>query len=108
MLNECAGRIVGTHDFSTFSAIGDQSRSKVRIVRAASFYIEGDCIVFRIVGNAFLWKMVRSLVGTILECCRERHPAKKFEETLRSRDRKNAGTTAPAKGLVLNRVEYDE
>ena len=107
-LDACSGRIVGTHDFSTFSAAGDQSESKVRIIKSASFYRERRFLVFRIVGNAFLWKMVRSLVGTILECARFDNTGAEFAQRLEARNREAAGITAPAKGLILSRVSYVE
>ncbi len=107
-LNACARLLVGTHDFAAFSAAGDKSRSTVRSIRSATFHVENRFVVFRIVGNAFLWKMVRSVVGTIVACCREARPPDAFRRVLVSRDRRRAGTTAPAKGLVLTRVYYDE
>jgi tRNA pseudouridine38-40 synthase len=107
-LDSCAAILVGTHDFTTFSAVGDQSESKVRAVHSASFYNEGRFVVFRIVGNAFLWKMVRSLVGTILECCRTADPIREFTDRLIDKERERAGTTAPAKGLFLAKVYYGD
>jgi len=108
VLNACAAQVVGSHDFSAFSAAGDQSRSKLRTIRSSSFYLEGRFAVFRIVGNAFLWKMVRSLVGTMIELSAEPHAVERFRQVLESCDRDRAGTTAPAKGLVLSKVYYDE
>ena len=108
VLNRYASRLVGIHDFTTFSAVGDQSNSKVREVVAAAFYRERGYTVFRIRGNAFLWKMVRSIVGTIIESSESRLAVGAFNDIIASRDRKQAGTTAPAKGLFLNRVYYDE
>lgn len=107
-LNACARKLVGTHDFTTFSAAGDQSASRTRTISSASFYPEGRFIVFRIVGNAFLWKMVRSIVGTVLEVCKQPNPEELFADRMEARDRRRAGTTAPAKGLFLAKVCYDE
>ena len=107
VLNGYATKLVGTHDFTTFAAAGDQSESKIREIRTASFYQKGPYIIFRIVGNAFLWKMVRSLIGTILDHAADGHNAESFAEILRARDRSLAGSTAPAKGLSLYRVIYD-
>lgn len=108
ILNSYAAILVGDHDFTTFAAVGDQSESKTRTIRSASFFQEGRYIIFRIVGNAFLWKMVRSLVGTILELAAEGRPFEYFAEILAASDRSLAGATAPAKALTLNRVIYDE
>ena len=77
------------------------------MIESAAFYVEDRFVVFRIIGNAFLWKMVRSLVGTILEACETSDPRNRFREALDACDRKSAGTTAPAKGLFLTRVAYE-
>lgn len=106
-MNACASQIIGSHDFTTFSAIGDQSESKTRRVYSAGFHIEGRLITFRIAANAFLWKMVRSIVGTILESCAQKKPSEAMSAALHARSRTAVGATVPAKGLFLNRVIYD-
>ena len=108
MLNNFASKIVGVHDFTTFAAAGSDRESMIREIFSSSFYIEGRFIVFKIEGNAFLWRMVRSLVGTILAVEAEGASPCRFVELLKGRDRKLAGDTAPAKGLFLFRVIYDE
>ena len=108
VLNQYASKLLGNHDFTTFTAAGDQSKSKARTIRAASFYQNGLEIVFRIEGNAFLWKMVRSIVGTIIEHMSDGRHVESISEILGARDRNLAGGTAPAKGLSLYRVTYDE
>ena len=65
-------------------------------------------MVFQIVGNAFLWRMVRSLVGTILDLGNRGQGAAEFASVLHARDRKKAGPTAPGQGLYLQKVIYDE
>ena len=106
LLNKYASKLIGVHDFTTFAAKGDQSESRVRALYSAGFYFEGRFIVFRIEGNAFLWKMVRSITGTILELAAEGRPPEYLSDILKLRDREYAGTTAPAKGLTLHRVIY--
>jgi len=106
LLNKYAQIVEGIHDFTTFSAAGDASESKVRAIGSTSFYLEKGQLVFRIKGNAFLWRMVRSLVGTMLELGQKNEPPEKMREILNAKDRQYAGTTAPAKGLFLYRVRY--
>ncbi|RKX77996.1 MAG: tRNA pseudouridine(38-40) synthase TruA [Spirochaetes bacterium] len=108
LLNRYAASIVGSRDFTTFSAAGDRSNSKVREVYEASFYIESPYLIFKITANAFLWKMVRSILGTMLELEKCGRDEKVMEELLAARDRNLAGETMPARGLFLTRVEYDE
>jgi len=107
VLDRYAAMLVGTHDFTTFSAAGDPSESKTRRIYAASFFPEKGQIVFRIVGNAFLWRMVRSLVGTILELGQNGVSAEQLKELIAARDRSMAGPTAPPRGLFLHKVMYD-
>ncbi len=107
-LNGMASLLVGEKDFTSFSAVRDGNESKIRRVYSASFYPEGNFIVFHIVANAFLWKMVRTIVGTILELEESGMGVCEFKEILEKRDRALAGATAPARGLFLERVIYDE
>jgi len=106
-LNRLAAPLVGVHDFTTFAAAKDENESKVRHISSASFFPEGNFIVFRIAGNAFLWRMVRSLTGTILQLAESGEGAGKMAEILAARDRRAAGPTAPARGLFLHRVLYE-
>jgi len=106
LLNKYTQSIEGTHDFTTFSAAGDSSESKVRAIFSATFSLENGQLVFRITGSAFLWRMVRSLVGTMLELGQKDVSPEKMQEILDAKDRQYAGTTAPAKGLFLYRVRY--
>lgn len=106
ILNEMAEVITGIHDFTTFTSAQDQSKSRVREIFSAGFSREGEMIVFHIAGNAFLWKMVRSLTGTFLHYCDNGYKADKIKEILEARDRSLAGPTAPARGLFLTKVNY--
>ncbi len=106
-LNALCRPLLGSHDFTTFAAVGDASKSRVREVRAASFLPCGEDLVFEIAGNAFLWRMVRSLAGTLVSLEGEGAGAGAMEEILQARDRRAARTTAPAQGLFLHQVLYE-
>ncbi|MEA1911635.1 MAG: tRNA pseudouridine(38-40) synthase TruA [Spirochaetota bacterium] len=106
IMNGCAGLLEGIHDFTTFTSAGDKNESKIREIYSAVFYLEGDSIVFKIEGSAFLWKMVRSVVGTILKYSSSNSGESGFLSALESKDRSLAGTTAPAKGLFFHKVYY--
>jgi len=107
-LNACAAHLVGDHDFTAFTVPRDASKSRVRRIYQAAFYTAGPFIVFTITGNAFLWRMVRSIVGTLMEIEKNNGSSDDFFAILKSKDRARAGTTAPARGLFLHKVEYDE
>lgn len=105
-VNAMASRLSGEIDCTTFAAAGDQSRSKSRYLFGAHFFPEGDRIVFEISANAFLWRMVRSIVGTIVYLDGKGADTEEFERVLRSKDRSLAGPTAPGTGLFLWNVRY--
>lgn len=107
ILNECAASLEGIHDFTTFTCAGDQSRSRVREIYSAVFYPEGNLFVFKIEGNGFLWKMVRSIIGSILYYASLDTGTAGFIEALNSKNRELAGTTAPSRGLFFHKVYYE-
>jgi len=107
-LNRYASYLVGSHDFSTFAASGDTSASRVRTIHSACFYASPRHLLFKIAGNAFLYRMVRSLVGTMIEMEARGTAAEEMGRILEAKERERAGQTAPAWGLSLHRVIYDE
>lgn len=111
-LQKMAAILKGEIDFATFAASDDKSVSTFRYVERARFFFQEDLfgqrlLVFEIEANAFLWKMVRSLVGTLIEFERDGGGAEKFKAALDSCQRKNAGPTAPPNGLFLWQVKFD-
>lgn len=112
-LNEMASVLRGELDCTTFAAAGDKSPSKSRFIEDAFFYTETTTpdnlekkIVFEITANAFLWNMVRSIVGTLIFFEKTGKTKEDFENALNSKDRKNAGPTAPPTGLFLWKVGF--
>jgi tRNA pseudouridine38-40 synthase len=97
---------LGTHDFASFRSSGDQRATTVRTLTRVDVERECDsCVVaFIVEGNAFLYNMVRILVGTIVDVARGRRPPGTVARALAERVRGAAGTTAPAHGLVLEQV----
>jgi tRNA pseudouridine38-40 synthase len=106
-LNALASIFLGEHDFTTFAAAGDSSKSKVRRVDTACFFPEGPFLCFKVAASSFVWKMVRSMLGTILEYEQQNLPPAALADALEARDRSRAGMSAPARGLFLERVKYD-
>lgn len=109
-LNAMASVIAGEHDFSAFASAKDISVSKHRFVQDSSFWFEGGKLVYQVSANAFLWRMVRSLVGTMLflepKAAKESDAAGMMKTILEKGDRTLAGPTAPPYGLFLWNVEY--
>lgn len=110
-LNGMAKVILGELDFTTFCYAKDKSPSKCRFVEDAFFKIETDAfgkekVVFQITANAFLWNMVRSLVGSMIYYEENGKSVEDFKKALEAKDRKFAGPTAPSNGLFLYKVDY--
>jgi tRNA pseudouridine38-40 synthase len=105
-LARAAARLPGRHDFSAFALAGGSHRQPFRRIFAAGWEETGPELVFRVVGDGFLRGMVRSLVGTLVEVGLGRRSEADFAALLAGRPRAEAGPTAPAHGLCLERVFY--
>lgn len=106
-----AGLAVGTHDFAAFRSSADERESTVRTLREVAVSVDADdprIVRVDVRGDAFLHNMVRILVGTLVDVGRGRLPPGAIERALASRDRRDAGITAPPDGLCLERVELPE
>ncbi|MCX7726049.1 MAG: tRNA pseudouridine synthase A, partial [Chitinispirillaceae bacterium] len=97
----------GEHDFSSFCASGSDSDTKICKVSYVSFEKRDGYFVFSIEADRFLYKMVRSIVGTLVDIGRGKL-SRNISEIIEKKDRKYAGMTAPAWGLVLENVIYAE
>jgi len=110
VLNKMASYLRGEIDCATFAAAGDASLSTFRYIENARFFVDDknpEVIVFEIRANAFLWKMVRSLTGSLIFFEKSGRSPEYFKEALDSHDRKRAGPTAPPSGLFLYQVSFD-
>jgi len=98
--------LVGRHDFASFQASGRPVRSTVRTLFRLSWIKRGRLILCDCVGDGFLYKMVRNIVGTLLEIGQGQYEPTSMAGILQARDRSAAGPTAPPHGLWLMRVFY--
>lgn len=98
--------LLGRHDFSAFEAAGSGVTDKVRTLERLDCERHGDVIELRARADGFLYLMVRNIVGTLVEVGLGRLAPEAVGEILASRDRANAGPTAPPQGLCLVRVDY--
>ncbi len=96
----------GECDCTSFSAAGDSNESKSRYIYAAQFFYENDILIFEISANAFLWKMVRTIIGTLIELDKKDAPDDAFMKIVHAKDRNAAGMTAPPYGLFLHDIYY--
>ena len=118
LLQAAARDVIGEHDFMSLAAsdpelgVRDEEatvgKSTVRTIFSSSWTEAEDLLIYRVRGNGFLHHMVRNLVGTMLEIGRAQFPAGAMLGILAAKARSAAGPTAPAKGLFLHSVEYDQ
>lgn len=108
-MQEAIQDLIGTHDFTGFTASGSSVINKVRTITAAGVTRDERTgfLVFTFSGNGFLYKQVRNMVGTLLKIGNGRMPVSQIERILESRDRQLAGPTAAGNGLYLKEVCYD-
>jgi tRNA pseudouridine38-40 synthase len=111
LLNAYACRLHGETDCSLFASTKDLifkrgSGSKCRNIKNAYFFYEGDKLIFEISANAFFWKMVRSIAGTLLFYEQRNLSACEFSAILKEGCREKAGNTIPPTGLFLWQVDY--
>ena len=104
-MQQAAQSLVGERDFATFGQ-PPQGKITVRRVLAAEWGGEMPRLTFDIEANAFLYRMVRSIVGTLLQVGRGGMDVEEFVAALASCDRSRAGPTAPPHGLCLMEVKY--
>jgi len=98
---------MGRHDFQSFAANpGYAKASTVRAVTRCNFTRRGRLLTFIIEGDGFLYKMCRGIVGTLVQVGLGKFPADEVQRMLAQKDRRAAGMTAPAHGLVLWKVSY--
>lgn len=103
-----AGRLLeGTHDFAAFAASGGSAKTTVRtLLRYEQTDTDGG-LELRFTADGFLYRMVRNMVGTLVEVGLGKRAAEEVVAILASRDRDCAGVTAPAAGLFLEQVWYE-
>ncbi len=105
-MRRAAQQLIGKHDFWAFGSPPQGERS-VRHLFRAEWEEAGVWLHFEIEANAFLYRMVRMIVGTLLRVGEGKLPPEAIADILQQRDRRRAGPAAPAKGLTLVAVLYD-
>lgn len=107
LMQQAKSVLIGTHDFSAFS--NERTNDAVRTIYSIDIKVLADeQIYISVIGNAFLYKMMRNFVGTLVYIGCGKIPLEKLPAILASRDRTQAGMTAPACGLCLKKVFYEK
>jgi tRNA pseudouridine38-40 synthase len=103
-MREAAKRLVGEHDFASFSRPGHKRENTIRTVFACDVSFRPPLLVVGVEGTGFLWNMVRIMVGTLADVGLGKYVPGDIDTMLAARDRRAAGSTAPPHGLYLQWV----
>jgi tRNA pseudouridine38-40 synthase len=107
LMRSAAKQFLGKHDFKSFAGTRNyEMKSNVRTLTRCDIKKSGAQFTFIIEGDGFLYKMCRGIVGTIVQAGFGKFPPDKIKAMLDKKDRRVAGMTAPAHGLVLWKVFY--
>jgi tRNA pseudouridine38-40 synthase len=107
-MHEAAQVLVGHHDFTTFRDLGCQAKSPMKTLDVAAVRREGDHVLLDFASRSFLHRQVRSMTGSLAEVGVGRWTPADLKAALEARDRKACGPVAPAEGLYLTYVGYEE
>lgn len=108
-MNAAASLLVGgEQDFECFSKVKTEVNNFNCTISTAEWQTENNSITFHISANRFLRGMVRAIVGTLLDVGLGKLSVQEFDEIIKSKDRTQAGRSAPAEGLFLTEVNYPE
>jgi tRNA pseudouridine38-40 synthase len=106
-IRDACSYFIGKHDFAAFKNAGSSVKSTERTISEVEVIKNGDYLKFYITGDGFLYNMVRIMVGTLIEVGIGKIKPWHIEHILLSKDRTNAGKSAPASGLCLEKVYYN-
>ncbi len=107
-MQQAAQALVGKHDFTTFRAAHCQAKSPIKTLDAISVSRQGEEIHVTTQARSFLHNQVRSMVGSLVEVGAGRWQTGKLATALSAADRRDCGPVAPAHGLYLTAVDYDD
>ncbi|MFH2138851.1 MAG: tRNA pseudouridine(38-40) synthase TruA [Candidatus Omnitrophota bacterium] len=105
-MQEEAKTLIGRHDFKSFQASDKIHRNSIRTIKKLLVRKRNNYILIDVEADGFLYNMVRNIVGTLLEVGKGKFEKGAVKRILKSKDRSQAGPTAPAKGLCLLKVNY--
>jgi tRNA pseudouridine38-40 synthase len=107
-MRAAAALMRGTHDFKAFGNTGSPRKTTVRTLHALHFLVHRQRIAFVVQADGFLYNMVRTIAGTLLDVGRGKRDPACVSRAFESLERKEVGATAPARGLYFLSAQYDE
>ncbi len=106
LMHQAVQLLMGEHDFNALRSSHCQSHVSVKTIHHAEVSKSGDVIKLAVTANGFLHHMIRNIVGTLLPIGQGLKPVSWMSEVLASKDRRQAGITAPPNGLSFSNVTY--
>ncbi len=107
-MHEAAQALVGTHDFTTFRDTDCQALTPVKTLNEIRVWREGERVIVTCRAQSFIHRQVRSMVGSLIDVGRGKQPVSWIADILAAVDRTQCGPIAPADGLYLTQVDYDQ
>lgn len=107
LMREAAAHMIGTHDFKCFTAAGGGAKETVRSIYSIDIYQQEELITVDICGNGFLYNMVRIIIGTLIAVNEGKLSTDDIKRVIASKDRGQAGPTAPPQGLTMLQIVYE-
>jgi len=108
LMNQAAKILFDFTDFQCFSKVKTDVKTYDCKLMEAHWEVDQNSLNFKIKADRFLRNMVRAIVGTMIEVGAKKRSLDEFREIIRSKNRSNAGTSAPAKGLYLIKIDYSK
>jgi len=105
-MNKAAKHIIGRHDFTSFCRTKSEVKNHFCEIKKARWFKKDDLLIFIIQADRFLHGMVRALVGTFVDAGRGKTGISDMQEILKNKNRSSAGQSAPARGLILEKIYY--
>lgn len=106
LIKKVSRALCGRHDFKAFQASGSAEKNTVRTIKNIKVSKKNGFVYIDLWADGFLYNMVRTIAGTLLEIGRGKLPPDTVRRILKEKDRRLCGPTMPAKGLCLIKVEY--
>ncbi|MBO5772189.1 MAG: tRNA pseudouridine(38-40) synthase TruA [Clostridia bacterium] len=106
LMKQVAQKLIGEHDFKAFSSTGSSAKTTIRTIESIDIIQKGNLLEISICGNAFLYNMVRIIVGTLIWIGLGKLPQDTVDKMLQTGNRKLGAKTFPAVGLRLEDIQY--
>ncbi len=108
LMNQASSMMLEYSDFKCFSRSNSDVRTYICDLKKAEWKQESQWLMFSITADRFLRNMVRAVVGTLVDIGEEKYSLEDFRRIIESKNRSNAGASAPAQGLFLTEILYPE